>query len=146
MTEPAPYGGVKHGAGFLASGILATGTDAAVLLAMTRGFGLGPFSGRIIAIGCAIVVGYFAHRRLTFGSREPVSLSQFSKFVSVAASASATNYVLYAAILLMWPGTEPLVAMIIPTLAGMVISYLGLRSAVFRKGGVSTRVEDQPKP
>ena len=83
MTEPAPYSGVKHGAGFLASGVLATGTDATVLLAMTRGFGLGPFSGRIIAIGCAIVVGYFAHRRLTFGSREPASFSQFSKFVSI---------------------------------------------------------------
>lgn len=133
MTEPAPYGGVKHGAGFLASGILATGTDATVLLAMTRGVGLGPFTGRLVAIACAIVVGYFAHRRLTFASRDPASFAQFGKFVSVAASASATNYVLYAAILLIWPATEPLVAMIAPTLAGMVISYVGLRSAVFRR-------------
>lgn len=124
---------VKHGAGFLASGILATGTDAAVLLAMTRGAGFGPFSGRLVAIACAIVVGYFAHRRLTFASKEPPSLQQFATFVSVAASASTTNYALYAAILLIWPATEPLLAMIVPTLAGMVISYLGLRTAVFRK-------------
>ncbi|HPG88830.1 MAG TPA: GtrA family protein [Hyphomicrobium sp.] len=133
MTEPAPYSGVRHGAGFLASGILATGTDASVLLALTRGYGLGPFSARLIAIACAMVVGYFAHRRLTFRSREPASLAQFAKFVSVAASASATNFFLYGAILLMWPATEPLMAMIVPTIAGMVVSYLGLRSAVFRK-------------
>lgn len=135
MTEPGQYGGVKHGAGFLASGILATGTDAGVLLALTRGFGLDPFSARLVAIACAIVVGYFAHRRLTFASQEPANVSQFAKFVSVAASASGTNYLLYAAILLAWPATEPLMAMIAPTLAGMAISYLGLRSAVFRKPG-----------
>lgn len=143
MTEPAQYG-VKHGAGFLASGILATGTDAGVLLALTRGFGLGPFSARLFAIACAIVVGYFAHRRFTFASRDPANLKQFAKFVSVAASASATNYVLYAAILLIWPTTEPLVAMIAPTLAGMVISYVGLRSAVFRKRTDAT-ISEKPR-
>lgn len=144
MTEPAQYG-VKHGAGFLASGILATGTDAGVLVALTRGFGLNPFSARLFAIGCAIVVGYFAHRRLTFASRDPANVRQFAKFASVAASASATNYVLYVAILLIWPATEPLVAMIIPTLAGMVISYVGLRSAVFRNSA-SAALDDKPRP
>lgn len=145
MTERAQRSSVKHGAGFLASGVLATGTDVGVLFALTRGAGLDPFSGRLIAIACAIVVGYFAHRSLTFASTESPNLAQFSKFVSVAASASATNYVLYAAILLIWPATEPVLAMIVPTLAGMVISYVGLKSAVFRHRA-STTVEDKPKP
>lgn len=124
---------VKHGAGFIASGVIATATDAAVLVALTKGFAFDPFSSRIAAIGCAMVVGFFAHRRLTFDVQESATLAQFGRFVSVAVSAAAINYAIYAGILLVWPQTEPLVAMLAPTLAAMTISYLGLRFAVFHK-------------
>lgn len=124
---------VKHGAGFIASGVLATATDAAVLLALTSGLRLDPFSSRLAAIACAMVVGFFAHRRLTFAVQDAATLAEFGRFVSVAASAAAINYALYAGILLVWPETEPLIAMLAPTLAAMTVSYLGLRFAVFRK-------------
>lgn len=133
MTDGDHMGRVRHGAGFLASGLLATVTDASVLVTLTRIAGLDPFTARLIAIGCAMVVGFFAHRRLTFGLREPATLKQFGTYVSVAGSAAAINYALYAAILLIWPSTEPLLAMLAPTLIAMTISYLGLRFAVFRK-------------
>ena len=133
MSGADGHSTVKHGAGFIASGLLATATDAAVLVALTRGLGIDPFSSRLVAIVCAMVVGFFAHRRLTFAIREPATLAQFGRFVGVAASAAAINYTLYAGILLLWPDTEPLIAMLAPTLAAMTISYLGLRLAVFRK-------------
>lgn len=133
MTDRDDMSGVRHGAGFLVSGLLATATDAAVLVALTRLAGLDPFTARFIAIACAMVTGFFAHRRLTFGLREAATLKQFGTYVSVAASAAAINYALYAAILLIWPSTEPLLAMLAPTLVAMTISYLGLRFAVFRK-------------
>lgn len=124
---------VKHGAGFIASGLLATATDAAILVLLTRGAGLDPFSARLIAIACAMVAGFFAHRRLTFAVRDPATLKQFAAFAGVAATAAAINYAMYAAILLVRPQTEPLLAMLAPTLVAMAISYTGLRFGVFRK-------------
>lgn len=133
MTSVDSRNTIKHGAGFLISGLLATATDAGVLVGLTRGLDIDPFSSRLVAIGCAMIVGFFAHRRLTFAVQEPATLHQFARFVSVAATASAINYAIYAAILLQWPETEPLIAMLAPTIAAMMISYLGLRFAVFRK-------------
>lgn len=133
MTGSDDRSTLQHGAGFVASGLLATLTDAGVLVALTRGLGSDPFSSRLVAIACAMVVGFFAHRRLTFAVQEPATIKQFTQFVSVAATAAAINYALYAAILLIWPSTDPLIAMLAPTLAAMTVSYLGLRFAVFRK-------------
>jgi putative flippase GtrA len=126
---------MKHGAGFIASGLLATATDAATLVLLTRAAGLDPFSARIIAIACAMVAGFFAHRRLTFAVREPATAKQFTAFVGVAATAATINYAMYAGILLLWPQTEPLLAMLAPTLIAMAVSYTGLRFGVFRKPG-----------
>ena len=128
-----PSNMVKHGAGFLASGLIATATDAAILLLLTRGAGFDPFTARIIAIACAMVAGFFAHKHLTFAVRDPATVKQFASFVGVAATASAINYALYAAILLLRPQTEPLLAMLAPTLLAMAISCSGLRFGVFGK-------------
>jgi putative flippase GtrA len=124
---------VKHGAGFLAAGLIATATDAGILVFLTRVAGLDPFTARLIAIACAMVAGYFAHRRLTFAVRYSATFKQFAGYVGVAATAAALNYAVYAAILLTKPGTEPLLAMLAPTLLAMATSYGGMRFAVFRK-------------
>ncbi len=128
--------GVKHGAGFITSGLIATATDAGVLVLLTRGFGADPFLARLAAIAVAMIAGFFAHRRLTFGVTGPATLAHFGKFLSVAATASVINYSIYAGVLLMWPGAEPLFALLIATLFGMSASYLGLRFGVFRKPAV----------
>jgi putative flippase GtrA len=124
---------LRHGAGFLVSGGLAFLTDASILAALTRGAGLDPFTARIIAIGCAMIVAFFAHRRLTFAVQEPATWRQFSKFVGVAITASLVNYAIYAGILIARPGTEPLAALVIATAISMFVSYAGMRFGVFRK-------------
>ena len=124
---------IRHGAGFLVSGGMAFVTDASILALLTRGFGFNPYSARVFAIGCAIVVGFFAHRRLTFDVKEAATLKQFAKFVGVATTSALVNYAIYALVLLSRPGIEPLVALVIATSISMCVSYTGLRFGVFRK-------------
>ena len=124
---------ISHSGGFLVSGSLAFLTDAGILFALTRGLGLDPFSARIAAIGCAMIVGFFAHRRLTFAAKEPATLAQFAKFLGVATTASVVNYAVYAGILVLRPPTDPLAALVVATAVAMGISYAGLRFGVFRK-------------
>jgi putative flippase GtrA len=125
--------GLRHGAGFVVSGGLAFVTDAGILALLTRGAGLDPFSARLIAIACAMVVGFFAHRTLTFAVKEPATLAQFSKFLGVATTASAVNFSIYAGILFLRSATDPLVALVAATAVAMCVSYVGLRFGVFRK-------------
>ena len=124
---------LRHGAGFVTSGLLAFLTDAAVLTVLTRYAGIDPFLARLAAIAVAMVAGYFAHRRLTFRVQEAPSLAQFGKFFSVAATASIINYTIYAGILMAYPGWEPLAALVIATIVSMIASYAGLRFGVFKK-------------
>ena len=126
-------GTISHGGGFLASGTLAFATDAGILFILTRGLGLDPFSARIIAIACAMIVGYFAHRRLTFRSLEPASPGEFLKFAGVAAGAISINYGCYAALLFFRRGTDPLAALVVASLIAMIASYAGLRFGVFTR-------------
>ncbi len=124
---------LKHGAGFITSGLIATATDAAVLATLTRGLEVDPYSARVAAIAVAMVAGFFAHRRLSFGVTEAATFAQFGKFVSVAASVSIINYAIYVGVLLYQPGTEPLFAFALATVFSIAASYFGLRFGVFRK-------------
>lgn len=126
-------GTISHGGGFLASGTLAFLTDAGILFVATRGLGLDPFSARIVAIGCAMIVGYFAHRSFTFRRTEPASLGEFAKFAGVAMAATSINYGCYAAIMLLRGGTDPLAALFAASLIAMIVSYVGLRFGVFKR-------------
>ena len=124
---------LNQGLRFLLSGGLAFATDAAVLTLLTRGVGLDPYSARIVAICCAMLVGFFAHRHISFSVGTAPTLAEFTKFLSVAMSASLINYAVYAAALFFHPATEPLVALVAATAVAMGYSYLGYRFGVFRK-------------
>ena len=124
---------LRHGAGFIVSGLIAFSTDAGVLWLLTRFAGLDPYSARIIAILVATVVAYFAHRRLTFAMARPPSMSEFVKFASVASTANAINYAIYAGMLFAVPGATPLEALLVASIIAMGVSYLGFRFGVFKK-------------
>lgn len=122
-----------HGAGFLASGLIAFSVDAGVLWLLTRFAGLDPYSARVIAILVAMVVAYFAHRRWTFAVANAPSASEFLKFASVASTANAINYAIYAGMLLAIPVCTPLQALLVASVVAMAVSYLGFRFGVFKK-------------
>ncbi|MFN0217674.1 MAG: GtrA family protein [Hyphomicrobium sp.] len=128
MTE-----GLRQGVGFLAAGVTATATDAAVLALLTRGFDANPYTARMVAIVVAIIVAFFAHRRLTFSMRTSPTALEFGRFLSVAVSSALVNYAIYAGFLLFRPGSEPLLALFIATVVAMTASFAGMKFGVFRK-------------
>lgn len=117
---------------FLASGTLALLVDAAILAALNRGLGLDPFLSRLVAISIAMVVGWLAHRNVTFSVKRPPTFREFLHYASVAWTAAAVNYGIYAGILIWEPATPPLLSLLIASAITMVLSYTCLRFGVFR--------------
>ena len=124
--------GMRQGAGFATSGAFAFAVDAIVLKSLTTWTGLSPFLARLIAIALAMVVGWLSHRRLTFAVAAAPSLAEFLRYAALAWTAAAINYAIFAAILLMRPETEHLLALLIATVVSMCVSYVGMRFGVFR--------------
>jgi putative flippase GtrA len=123
----------RHWGGFVVSGGTAGVVDAAITLALVHLANFDPFSARLLAILVAMVVAWFMHRTLTFRVPAPPSLNEFLRFAAVAWSANALNYAVYAGILLVWPGTPPLTAIVVASGIAAVFSYLGFRFGVFRQ-------------
>jgi putative flippase GtrA len=124
---------VRHWGGFLFSGGVAFLIDAGITTLLIRIARLDPFSARLIAILIAMVFAWLMHRRITFNVAYAATVKEFLHFAAVAGSANATNYVVYAAILLIWPATAPIGAILISSAIATVLSYLGFRFGVFRR-------------
>ena len=121
----------RHGFGFVFSGALAFLTDAAVLTLLVH-LGMHPIAARFFAICVAMVVGWRAHRRFTFGLTTPPRFAEFLRYAAVAWTVAAINYGAFALILLALPSTPPLYALVVSSLLAMVFAYLGMRFAAFR--------------
>lgn len=136
--KPAAQGRgvIRHGAGFLVSGTLAFLVDALVLALLNRGAGLDPFVSRLFALSAAMVTAWLAHRRWTFAVEERPSLREFLNYAALAWTVAALNYAIYSAVLLLMPQTDPIVALVIASVAAMGVSYVGMRFGVFRRSGL----------
>jgi putative flippase GtrA len=125
--------GLRHWLGFLVSGVLALSTDVAVSTVLADGLGVAWPLARPVAIAVAMVVGFFAHRRLTFAKRGRPTLDEFGRYVAVAWSAAALNYAVFLGLLWALPTLMPQIAIIGAALVAMVAAYLGFRFAVFTR-------------
>jgi putative flippase GtrA len=123
---------LRHGLAFLLSGGLAFTADAITLKTLTVLFGLNPLLARLFAISLAMLVGWLAHRSLTFALRVPPSLAEFLRYAVVGWSVAAVNYGLFVLILLLWPAAEPLIALVGSSLFATLFAYLGMRYGAFR--------------
>lgn len=124
---------VRHYGGFVAAGIIALGVDAVVLTALTEVFGLSPFVARVFSISVAMVTSWLINRRITFSVAAPPTLAEFARFAAVSWGAQAVNYGVFAAVLIVWPTTAPVVALAAGSLVAMFVSYTGFRFGVFGK-------------
>jgi len=124
----------RHWGGFIASGGIAFVTDACFLELLTRFAGMPPLAARLIAIACAMVAGWRAHRKLTFALTTKPTLKEFMGYAAVAWTSAGLNYAVFAAILLWRPATSPFVALVVASLVAMTFSYLGMRFGAFREG------------
>jgi putative flippase GtrA len=131
--RPLDYRSFRHWGGFIFSGGSAFVVDAGINTALIHLFAVSPFVSRLISIGCAMVFAWLMHRRVTFAIAAPPSFAEFLRFATVAGSANALNYAVYATILVVWPSTPPLAALVISTAIATAASYLGFRFGVFRQ-------------
>jgi putative flippase GtrA len=125
--------GVRHWLGFGVSGSIAFVTDATILKALQLGAGMPVNAARVISIAIATVAGWLAHRRFTFNVQTAPSLAEFVRYAGVAWVAALFNYAVFVAVLWWRPALEPLIALVIAAIAAMVIAYLGMRFAAFRR-------------
>jgi len=126
------HGRLRHALAFLLSGGLAFTADALTLKTLTLLVGLNPIFARLFAIALAMLVGWLAHRSFTFALRVPPSFAEFLRYSAVGWSVAAVNYGLFVGILLLWPASEPLVALFFSSLVATLFAYLGMRYAAFR--------------
>lgn len=123
----------RHWAGFIASGSLALIVDAAVMELGVRVVGLPPLGSRIVSVACAMVIAWLAHRRLTFALTTRPSWSEFARYVAAASTTAAINYAVFALILVVWPGSARILALIIASCIATIFAYVSMRYAVFRR-------------
>ena len=79
-----------------------------------------------------MLAGWLAHRTFTFALSVPPSLAEFLRYALVGWTVAAINYGVFAAIVLMRPATEPLIALFVSSLVATVFAYAGMRYGVFR--------------
>jgi putative flippase GtrA len=123
---------VRHGLAFVISGATAFAVDATVLALLTEVLDLHPIFARVFAISLAMVAGWLMHRTFTFVVATPPSFAEFVRYAGVAWTAAAINYGVFVLVILIDPEIEPLVALVISSMASMVFSYLGMRFGTFR--------------
>lgn len=124
---------LRHWGGFVFSGGTAFLVDAVVTGALVHFVGLDRFTARIIGIAIAMVVAWLMHRRISFNVTTARSWNEFLRFATVALSANALNFAVYSLILLVFPRTYYLVALVIATAIATTFSYTGFRMGVFRR-------------
>jgi putative flippase GtrA len=135
-AAPGAQHPLRHGLAFLFSGSLAFLVDAGILKLLIAALGLHPILARVISLSCAHVAGWLSHRRFTFRLRTPPTLMEFLRYAGVQSTVAVVNYAIYVAVLLVRPGTEPLIALFVSSGLAMFISYLGIRFGAFRQAGV----------
>jgi putative flippase GtrA len=123
---------VRHGLGFLLSGIIALSVDAVVLTLLTALLAIHPIPARLAAISLAMVAGWLSHRTFTFAVSAPPSVAEFLRYAGVGWTAAAINYGLFVAIILARPETAPLIALVASSLVATVFAYIGMRFGAFR--------------
>lgn len=121
----------RHWAGFVASGLMAFTVDAVMLEVGVRLFALDPLVARLGAISLAMIVGWLAHRRLTFAVTTPPTLAELARYVAAAWSGAAVNYATFATLLLSWPSLPRLAALLASSTVTMIFSYFSMKYAVF---------------
>src|SRR5262247_1566995 len=117
---------LRHWLAFLLSGGAAFSVDAIVLKSLTVLLGLNPIVARLFAISLAMLVGWLAHRTFTFAVSAPPSLGEFLRYAAVGWTVAAANYGLFVLMLVLRPTFEPLAALVVSSLAAMLIAYLGM--------------------
>lgn len=114
---------------FVVVGCLGFVVDAGVVFLLFEG-GISPVLARIPALTAAIFTTWILNRTLTFRVSTPKSKDEVVRYVAVALSSAALNFLLYTALVL--TGVWPVIAVAVSTIALLFYSFYGYRRFAFR--------------
>jgi putative flippase GtrA len=124
---------VRKALRFGIAGVIGFAVDAGTLSLLLWATPLGPFSARIIAIAVAMASTWAFNRTFTFGPSGLSLREELVRYASVGLMGSVLNYAIYAGILLVFPQTWPVLAVVCASAVVMAFSWLGYSRFVFQK-------------
>ena len=109
--------------------------DASTTEGLVAG-GLHPFVARVAAVAVAVPATFLLNRRFTFPSRAKGQdrLMEFGRYIVANGAALGVNYGVFALIVAIAPATRPALAVAVGSLVAMIVSLVGYRRFVFRRG------------
>ena len=116
---------------FLCVGGLGLVTDLAVFT-IVIGHGLGPLTARLVSLAVATLVTWRLNRALTFDHSGRHQGDEAFRYASVAATAQAVSYGVFAFCILTVPAALPQLALVLGAGTGAAISYVGQLLFAFR--------------
>ncbi len=85
----------------------------------------------MLSIGFALTVTWQINRRLTFSPSNRGIAAEGVRYGGVGIATAVVNYAVYSTVLLAWPATPPLAALVVASLVAMTLSFLGYSRLVF---------------
>jgi len=114
---------------FVVVGCLGFVVDAGVVFVLSEA-GVSAVLARIPALAAAIFTTWILNRTLTFRVNAPKSRGEVVRYIAVALSSAALNFLLYAALVVMM-GVWPVIAVAVSTIALLFYSFFGYQRFAF---------------
>jgi len=116
---------------FLGVGGLGLITDLAVFTAVVDQ-GAHPLVARLVSLALATLITWRLNRALTFDRSGRRVSDEAMRYATVAASAQAVSYAVFAVLVLSVPATVPQLAVLMGAGCGALVSYAGQALFAFR--------------
>lgn len=111
--------------------------DAGILLALMQGAGWHPLLARGVSLLCAIGTTWLLNRHFTFRISRPFRHREWLAYFLCMGMGAAANYGIYALGMALLPipvlPWRALAALVVATLAAMLLNYNAMRLWVFRE-------------
>lgn len=117
---------------FLLTGGVTFLVDASVLYVLIYQLGMDPFFARILSILAAMLCGYVINRNFVFGKSGKSVRIELMQYISVASLNAVLSYAIYAALIGLIAGFNPILATAIAVMIVAISSYAGYSRLVFK--------------
>ncbi|MFC0481536.1 GtrA family protein [Gellertiella hungarica] len=116
---------------FVIAGTAGFLTDAGTLHLLITHTAVGPYIARIFSIALAMFVTWQINRTATFSRSGRSTTDEGIRYAFVGILGAVLNYAVYASLIFLLPGLQPVAAVVAASLAAMGFSYFGYSRFVF---------------
>jgi putative flippase GtrA len=132
---------------FFVVGAIGFAIDAGILHGLADFWGVNPFAAQAVAFPIAVAATWLLNRAWTFGdARQEPPVRQAAVYFGVQCAGFATNYVIYAGVLLAFPVLRHwlVIPLAMGAAAALCVTYTGARRLAFRVRIPPKAVVDTP--